>query len=281
MNVNINNKKTFLLGSIFVLFFVFLPSCDFTYELPEAGSIADETPPSASFDFKQNDDDYLTLDFSNLSGSATDYAWNFGDGSTSTDKDPSHTYAEIGTYTVSLASSDKLGVVNTISRDIEIIEPIDDFEPEILNPGFDEPGEDSHRDHWTNDLRSTFSGLQITGSPVHTPEKAGKLPSDGSRLAYQLVAVQPNKNYIVSFYYTMKTSPEGTLNVAILGGHLTDEAQAEAQTITKVVLTDQTDANSYVQEKIGFNSGDNSEIAIYITNVGVECRFDTFSIENN
>lgn len=269
------------MGSILTLFIVFLSACDFAYELPEAGSIADETPPSASFDFEQNDNDYLTLEFSNFSSSATDYAWDFGDGATSNAKDPSHTYSTIGTYTVSLTSSDKLGVTSTISREIEIIEPVDDFEPEILNPGFDEQGDDNYRDHWTNDLRSSFSGLQITGSPVHTPEKAGKLPSDGSRLAYQLIAVQPNKNYLVTFYYTMKTSPEGTLNVAILGGHLTDESQAEAQTITKKVLTDQTDANTYVQEKIPFNSGDNSEIAIYITNVGAECRFDTFSIENN
>jgi len=278
---NINIKGASWVGSIFLLFFVFLSACDFTYELPEANSIADETPPSASFDFKADSDDYLTIDFSNFSGSATDYAWDFGDGATSTEKDPSHTYPGIGTYTVSLASSDKLGVTNTTSIEFEITEPIDDFEPEILNPGFDIEGDDSYRDHWTNDLRESFSGLQITSSPVHSPEKAGKLPSDGSRLVYQLVAVQPNKNYIVSFYYTMKTSPEGLLNVAILGGHLTDESQADAQTITKVALNDQSDANTYVQEKIAFNSGDNSEIAIYITNVGVECRLDSFSIENN
>lgn len=280
-NINIKNniKGTFWLGSIFLLFTVFLSSCDFTYDLPEANSIADETPPSASFDFKQDDADYLTIDFSNLSGSATDYVWDFGDGSTSTAKNPSHTYAEIGNYTVTLSASDKLGVVNSLTRTVEIIEPVDDFVPVILNAGFDEEGDDSYRDHWKN---LELGGiLQITSSPVHQGPKAGKFPSAGDRIAYQLISVQPNKNYLLSFYYTMKTSPEGTMSVAILAGHVTEEEQIEGATIAEKTLDDQSDASTYVLEKIPFNSGDNSEVAIFVSNVGVECRIDSFEIENN
>jgi len=42
------------------------------------------------------------INFSNLSTNATNYFWDFGDGKTSTDKNPSHIYENIGIYTVSL-----------------------------------------------------------------------------------------------------------------------------------------------------------------------------------
>jgi PKD repeat protein len=45
----------------------------------------------------------LRVDFRDLStGTITGYAWDFGDGGTSDDKHPSHTYDEVGVYTVSL-----------------------------------------------------------------------------------------------------------------------------------------------------------------------------------
>jgi hypothetical protein len=42
------------------------------------------------------------VSFHNLSGDAISYDWNFGDGNTSTDKDPIHTYAASGDYPVTL-----------------------------------------------------------------------------------------------------------------------------------------------------------------------------------
>lgn len=41
------------------------------------------------------------------------YAWNFGDGSTSTDAAPNHTYAEPGTYEVTLVVTDSVGTAST------------------------------------------------------------------------------------------------------------------------------------------------------------------------
>lgn len=46
-----------------------------------------------------------TVDFTNESTKAQFYAWDFGDGATSTDENPSHTYSISGTYTVSLIAS--------------------------------------------------------------------------------------------------------------------------------------------------------------------------------
>ncbi|MHC4586729.1 MAG: PKD domain-containing protein [Planctomycetota bacterium] len=52
----------------------------------------------------------LTVDFTDLSGgNPTSWSWDFGDGGTSTEQNPSHTYNGAGTYTVSLTASSTCG----------------------------------------------------------------------------------------------------------------------------------------------------------------------------
>ncbi len=56
--------------------------------------------------------DGLTVDFTNNSENADSYSWNFGDGNSSTEENPSHTYEDGGEYTVVLtATSDLCGDV--------------------------------------------------------------------------------------------------------------------------------------------------------------------------
>jgi len=45
-----------------------------------------------------------TLTFQNLSTNALNYSWNFGDGNSSTDINPQHTYTATGTYTITLVA---------------------------------------------------------------------------------------------------------------------------------------------------------------------------------
>ncbi|MEL6673061.1 MAG: PKD domain-containing protein [Bacteroidota bacterium] len=62
----------------------------------------DENPnPEASFSTSAVE---LTITFTNESKNATSYAWDFGDGNTSTEADPTHTFAAEGTYVVSLTA---------------------------------------------------------------------------------------------------------------------------------------------------------------------------------
>ena len=273
---NNNNKGTLWMGSMFLLLSVFLSSCDFGYELPEANSIPDETPPSASFDFKANDADFMQIDFTNLSASATDYSWDFGDGESSTDSDPSHTYASIGTYTVSLTASDKLGVTSTTSKEILIEEPASAPLPTVLEAGFEDnslpDGSGDGRDSWRNDAGGV---IQITSSPVHEGAQAAKLPSDGDRVGYQSIAVVPDTDYRLSFYYTMKSDP-GTLTVAILNSEISDLSEVAGATIASVELTDNSDPDTYVNEILSFNSGEHSVVGIVFFNTGSECRLDSF-----
>ena len=50
-----------------------------------------------------------TVSFSNASPLATGWFWNFGDGATSTDENPVHTFNQSGTYTVCLISTGLCG----------------------------------------------------------------------------------------------------------------------------------------------------------------------------
>ena len=52
----------------------------------------------------------LTVNFTDQSkGQITSWSWDFGDGSTSTEQNPSHTYTDSGKYTVSLTVTGPVG----------------------------------------------------------------------------------------------------------------------------------------------------------------------------
>lgn len=78
------------------------------------------------FDYSE---DGLELSFSNTSTDADSYYWDFGDGHTSVEMNPKHTYELEGEYLVSLTVSNGLCADSIISRTLNVkavsIEPID------------------------------------------------------------------------------------------------------------------------------------------------------------
>jgi PKD repeat protein len=95
---------------------------------------ADEPPipapkPVAGFTFVA---DGTTVTFTNTSTLADSYSWDFGDGATSTETDPIHTYAGDGSYTVALTATNANGD-NTISQTVIISSGI--LTEEILTAG--------------------------------------------------------------------------------------------------------------------------------------------------
>lgn len=63
-----------------------------------------------------------TVTFTNTSTNANSYAWDFGDGGTSTATNPTHTYATDGVYTVVLSAINACGTVTT-SQSVTIVTP--------------------------------------------------------------------------------------------------------------------------------------------------------------
>jgi peptidyl-prolyl cis-trans isomerase B (cyclophilin B) len=64
-----------------------------------------------------------TITFKNTSEKATSYAWEFGDGATSTEADPSHRYFQSGDYTVILTATDDKGKSKSTTQIITVTPP--------------------------------------------------------------------------------------------------------------------------------------------------------------
>lgn len=64
-------------------------------------------------------------------GTITTRSWSFGDGATSSEQNPTHTYAAAGTYTVALEVTDNTGATHTYSADVTVTEP----DPNACDPG--------------------------------------------------------------------------------------------------------------------------------------------------
>lgn len=246
-----------------------------------------QAPVTADFTFSTNQtpDTYKTVQFMDASVGAVELLWEFGDGFQFTGMNPTHEYDEDGIYTVTLTATSLTGLQDVATMEVSIAlgfiasvkeASFEDDDPSALDCGTAQDG----RDCWRN---SDLGGvIQITSSPTNSGSQAAKLPSDGSRIGYQRVEVEENTEYTVSFFYTMKTDPPGTLTVSILDSSvLTDPSQVAGATIASLTVNDQNDADTYIQESIVFNSGSNTEIAIYFTNADVECRIDDFTITEN
>jgi len=81
--------------------------------------------PIASFQYEISDANPLHLTFLNFSQNAETYLWNFGDGQTSTEQNPTHTYAEFGEYNVVLTATNKAGVSATFQELIDVKDPFE------------------------------------------------------------------------------------------------------------------------------------------------------------
>ncbi|WP_445457714.1 PKD domain-containing protein [Flavobacterium sp. HNIBRBA15423] len=82
------------------------------------------------------------------------WLWNFGDGSTSTDQNPSHTYATSGSYTVSLTVTDSFGNSNSdvFNNMVQVIGP---------NPNFQ-----ANQTLIQSNTSVAFTNLSTSGAPI-------------------------------------------------------------------------------------------------------------------
>jgi len=85
-------------------------NCDIV-NLPSLG-----TPPNVDFD---SHEDCLTVDYTNQSVGGNLYYWNFGDMVTSNAQNPIHTYADSGSYSVTLRVSNLEGMTGEMIRVID------------------------------------------------------------------------------------------------------------------------------------------------------------------
>ena len=74
--------------------------------------------PTADFSYEATD---LTVAFSNTSNAAAvNFSWEFGDGNTSTEENPTHIYAAAGDYDVKLDTDDGQGNMATVTKTVAV-----------------------------------------------------------------------------------------------------------------------------------------------------------------
>ena len=113
--------RPFIIPAIMFSILVLFLSCDKKKDGPNANFI--------------NQINFKKVQFMDLSkegdGNIVRWEWNFGDGTTSTEEHPLHTYPGINTYAVSLAVTDENDLSDAITKEIAIpdtaVSPIVDF----------------------------------------------------------------------------------------------------------------------------------------------------------
>lgn len=155
------------------------------------------TKPVASSTFTKSG---LTVTFNNTStNDPTSFSWNFGDGTTvSTEKNPVHTYAAAGTYTVVLTATNSNGS-STQSQSITVAE----LKPAVASSTFTKKGLTATFTNTSTNNPTAYSwnfgdgtALKTDINPIHRYSKNGTYTvtltatnSDGSSTQTQTVTV--------------------------------------------------------------------------------------------
>jgi PKD repeat protein len=301
--LSIFNKTVRLVLCLSVMFFAV--SCEeaFEYELPEAGSIADLTPPVAAFAYIPDAVNYRTINFNNLSTESTNYVWDFGDGNTSTQKDPSFTFvAGEGTYPVTLTALDANNASTAITVDVVVQDVFVPLPVEILNGDFDGGSSDWKFSTFTGGNTNPFNsssdgsftnydgsdnGAKTKGAKWTKSTSAGVYLSANTRYAYQAILVSPSipnertVRYILEYEYAIKTPAEQAGVAAggnriiseVLGAHFADGADAVAsEPISQFVASEargKTTHTTVQQEFIANGTGEMAIMFYAVTDVDV------------
>ncbi len=89
---------------------------------PSTGGPPPNQSPTADFSFTCTlvDCDFDSSDSADSDGTIASYAWNFGDGGTATQADPSHSFAAAGSYDVELTVTDDDGASDTMTTTVDV-----------------------------------------------------------------------------------------------------------------------------------------------------------------
>lgn len=109
--------KVYLLMTMVLGLFTFVSCGD-----DDEPTITGDTVPVSSFQLALDAVDFNTVAFTNFSQDADTYLWDFGDGNSSRDENPTHTYAAPGDYTVTLTASNSFAS-HTSTKMVTISDP--------------------------------------------------------------------------------------------------------------------------------------------------------------
>jgi PKD repeat protein len=177
------------------------------YASATAGATSAGVGESVSFDASGSAD---------LDGSIASYEWDFGDGSTTTGAEVTHSYGSAGDYEVTLTVTDDDGATATATLTVTVTEPSQGTVVYRVNAGGQEVAASDAGPAWGADSGGSPSQYMVTGEetysddfditydssvPAGTPEALFESERyDGDTLAYEF-GVDQSKTYEVRLYF--------------------------------------------------------------------------------
>ena len=165
-------------GEVSVMFYSVAPD-DAWIDNVKVIEAVNATAPTTSFNPEESSETYLEYTFINNSLNGASFEWDFGDGNTSTEKSPTHTYVADGVYTVMLTSNNVAGSTMQ-STDVTIAAPAVEatFKAIVLNGTGDDHGTSAgsmgstsdNADAW--DMTPNSSILDEAGNTIDSPYRA-------------------------------------------------------------------------------------------------------------
>ena len=258
---------------------------------------ANVTPTTPEFSAEtEGGDSYLKYSFTNTSMNANSFMWDFGDGNTSKEKSPTHTYATAGVYNVVLTATNSAGS-NTANETITATAPavVATFAAVLLNGSIDEyddttntpPGahKDDNNDAWETDPPNTLKdgltaspynwdnsglrddlGLKAAGltTTEHTGNYALKF-SSADRRAYQPFTVEIGVEYTISMWVRTETTAD--FNVYILNNEVQNESDLAGN--SDKVFTVSGNTNTYTEYTFTFTASTTTAVfyAVPLANI--------------
>jgi PKD repeat protein len=147
-----------------------VPTCDIVVD--ELKLVSDRMAPVAGFKADvRSGFAPLTVKFTDDSKMATSWAWDFGDGTNSTEKSPTHTFSTVGKYTVKLTATNEIGSNQKIETDFINVTPL----AILTGGGMLKNGNMESKGSWTEDFLNTAAG----NNPVATWNATENKPNAG------------------------------------------------------------------------------------------------------
>jgi PKD repeat protein len=158
-------------------------------------------PPEASFTYSTND---LSVTFTDTSTDSDGYIiswnWDFEDGQTSTEQNPTYTYAIAGTYDVSLTVEDNASDTNTIVQAVTVTTGGGDVDKYALVIGISEYAEATDLQYCDEDADDWESFLQGYGYTVTKLVDHQATAENIETELINLIAAEDGDDYVVFAY---------------------------------------------------------------------------------
>ena len=267
-------KMKGILAFSFLVSLALLFSC--TEEIEGEDTIVIPPSPIAAFTEVVDVTDYRTYIFTDRSTNASTYAWDFGEGSSSTDAEPTHSFAQAGSYNVLLTVSNGSETTDTVEKTIVVTNP----EAPVVGFTFLEDPNDWQVFTFTNTSTNAVSyswdfGDNTTSteeSPTKTFATEGDFivtltatndSGDSSELEQTVSVVDPNSTVTPTF----KAIVQNGTGDDHLTGSTSDNADAWDMTPNSTVIDDVLGEIPSPYKALWSNSDLNSYIdATYCTN---------------